>query len=446
MNESNRPDDKEKIARLLSVLEVTKEVAKERSFEQLMQLIVVRACDALSCERSSLFLYDKERGELYTRWVTELGIDEIRLPAEKGIVGLALNEPKPLFVDDPYSHPRFDPSFDKETGFKTRNILCVPLASWTDQRVLGVLQLLNKHNDAFDAWDQELLGAFAAHAAIAIERAILAKHYEEKTRLEVELNAARDVQASFFPAELPCPSDYEIVAYHQAADATGGDYYDVITLESGNLGLIVADVAGHGLGPSLLMASMRAMLRGVVVREERPHVVLSELNRALGGDLCPVHPVGGTRQFRFITVLYGTLDPQQHVFNYADAGHGPVTLHYKADEGRIQSLVDDPVRGGPLGIFTEPYQLCSPIHLGRGDLLVLGTDGVVETRRDGELFGMDRFCDMLLQHRRKPLAELLDELIRAATEFHQGPPSDDVTLMIVRRKEKGETAQQLSDG
>src|SRR5262245_45709535 len=257
MDQTERPFDREQAQRLLSVLEVTKEMAAERSFERLMALIVQRACDSLHCERSSLFLFDEESQELYTRWVTKLEIDEIRLPSNKGVVGLAVETRQPQFVDDPYAHPKFDPSFDRTTGFRTRNIVCMPLVSWSEGRLLGVLQLLNKHEGSFSTWERELVGAFAAHAAIAVERAVLAEHYREKTRIEIELDAAREIQSSFFPRELPRPPGYEMAAFHQPADATGGDYYDAIPLDSGQIALVMADVSGHGLGPSLLMASMR---------------------------------------------------------------------------------------------------------------------------------------------------------------------------------------------
>jgi serine phosphatase RsbU (regulator of sigma subunit) len=434
MDKPEQAVDREQAQRLLSVLEVTKELAAERSFERLMGLIVRRACESLHCERSSLFLYDEKTDELYTRWVTKLEIDEIRLPSHKGVVGQAVKDRQPLFVDDPYAHPEFDPSFDRTTGFRTRNIVCMPLVSWSDGRLLGVLQLLNKHEGAFSTWERELLNAFAAHAAIAVERAILAEHYRDKVRIEIELDAAREIQTGFFPRELPRPPGYELAAFHQPADATGGDYYDVIPVPDGRLGLVMADVSGHGLGPSLLMASMRAMLRGMLVRESRPDVVLSELGEALAGDLCPETTDLRSRRFRFITVMYGTLDPAAHVFHYANAGHGPVTLHWSRKSGAFRQLSDDPTRGTPLGIAQQSYELAQPVSLEPGDLLVLGTDGVVETRRGKELFGTERLCAMLAQHHRQPLNELVRGIVAATTEFHEGEPSDDLTLLVVRRQ------------
>jgi serine phosphatase RsbU (regulator of sigma subunit) len=121
------------------------------------------------------------------------------------------------------------------------------------------------------------------------------------------------------------------------------------------------------------------------------------------------------------------------VFHFANAGHGPLTLHFQAASGRVRQLVDDPAHGGPLGILKEPFNLCSPVRLAPGDLLVLGTDGVVETRRGREIFGVERFCELLRQHHRDPLGALVQRAVTATTEFHEGQPADDVTLLVVRR-------------
>ncbi len=195
----------------------------------------------------------------------------------------------------------------------------------------------------------------------------------------------------------------------------------------------MADVSGHGLGPSLLMATMRAVLRGLLRHESRPHVVLTELGQALGPDLSPDTTDLRSKRFRFITVLYGTLDPAAHVFHFANAGHGPLTLHFEAATGRVRQLVEDPAHGAPLGILKDPFDLCRPVRLAPGDLLVLGTDGVVETRRGRELYGVDRFCELLRQHHREPLEALVQRAVTATTEFQEGPQADDVTLLVLRR-------------
>jgi serine phosphatase RsbU (regulator of sigma subunit) len=248
----------------------------------------------------------------------------------------------------------------------------------------------------------------------------------EKILMLTSQRIAQEIQAGFFPRTLPEVRGYELAAYSRSAEATGGDYYDVIQLPSGRVGLTVADVSGHGLGPSLLMASVRATLRGLAFREPAPECLLSDLNHAMFDDLRPRH--------RFITLLYGVLAPADHQFLYANAGHGPVTLHLPAGQHRFRSLADDESRGCPIGILKERYQACAPVPLAPGDLLILGSDGIVETRRGPETFGMQRLEDYILKRRDCPLEQLLEELLEATTTFQEGNrPGDDLTLMLVRR-------------
>lgn len=420
------PEDR--IVSLQTVLEVTKLLAAERDVERLLDLIIREACRTLHCERASLFLYDDARQELYTRKVTQLeGMEEIRLSRDEGIVGLVARERRTVHIPDPYNHPLFNPAVDRCTQFRTENILCAPLVSWGEGKLLGVLQLLNRRDATFGDDDRKLLEAFTAHAAIAIDRAILAQHYEEKTRLLVSLDVARKVQAGFFPRTLPVVPGYEMAAASRPADATGGDYYDLIPLASGQLGVVVADVCGHGLGPSLLMASVRAMLRGIAIREPPPETLLTELGQAMHADLAPTH--------RFITLMYGALDPVEHCFRFANAGHGPVALHYRAADNQFRWLVDDDARGCPLGIVEQMFAACRSAHLAPGDMLILGTDGLVETRRDGQQFGLARLSELVAERSKCPVQEVLDYVLATTTEYEQsGRPDDDLTLMVIRRK------------
>jgi phosphoserine phosphatase RsbU/P len=425
------PDDgdpRDEVARLTRVLDITRHLAAEKDLDRLLALIIHQARVAAGCERASLFLHDEERGELYTTQMTHpQEISEIRLPVDQGIVGLVARSRQMVHIADPYAHPLFRPEFDRRSGFRTRNILAGPLISWTDGKLLGVLYLLNKVGGTFTTADTRLLDLFAAHAAIALERALLARHYEEKVQLLAALKVAHEVQAGFFPRRLPEVPGYDLAASSRSADATGGDYYDVLALGPDRLGLVVADVCGHGLGPSLLMASLRALLRGLAAREPSPEALLSRLGDSMYDDLVPRH--------RFITALYGELVPSAHRFHHANAGHGPVALHLQAAAGRVVSLVDDEARGCPLGLLREPYQACTPVDLAPGDLLVLGSDGLVEARRGGECYGLERLCQFLLQGRDRPLGELVEGLFARVTEFHERQrPDDDLTLLLVRRQ------------
>jgi serine phosphatase RsbU (regulator of sigma subunit) len=421
-------DPREHVARLTRVLALTRHLAAEKDLDRLLELIIHQARVAAACERASLFLHDEGQGELYTVHMTHPDeIGEIRLPADQGLVGLVARTRQQLHVADPYGHPLFRPDFDRRSGFRTRNILAAPLLSWTEGKLLGVLYLLNKEGGSFTTTDGRLLELFAAHAAIALERALLARHYEEKVKLLTALQVAHDIQAGFFPRRLPAVPGYDVAASTRSAEATGGDYYDVLALGPDRIGLVVADVCGHGIGPSLLMASLRALLRGMAPRAASPEALLSDLGEAMYEDLVPRH--------RFITSVYGHLVPSAHRFDYANAGHGPVVLHVRGGPEEVVSLVDDEARGCPLGLIRERYAACTPVELAPGDLLVLGSDGLVETRRDGECYGVERMGRLLLRGRERPLQQLVEDVFAETTAFHERPrPDDDLTLLLVRRQ------------
>src|ERR1700685_3810244 len=129
---------------LLRLLDVTCELAGHHSLEQILQTVTAGACEALGCERASLYLYDPERREVYTRVATELEIEEIRSSVDRGVTGWVAQNRELTNISDPEADPRWNSAFDKQTGFRTRNILSAPIISPQDDRLLGVLQLLNK--------------------------------------------------------------------------------------------------------------------------------------------------------------------------------------------------------------------------------------------------------------------------------------------------------------
>lgn len=268
----------------------------------------------------------------------------------------------------------------------------------------------------------------AGRARLESEREAIRQQVELE-KMQVKFEVVREIQAGFFPRTMPDAPGYEFCGHTQSADAAGGDYYDVISLEGGRIGLVIADVSGHGLGESLLMASMRAALRGLIHRDPEPVRLVEALNDAMYDDL-------RAQEVRFITMLYGLLDPATHEFCYANAAHGPLVLHLPAGQTQFSSLPNnDDQRGFPLGVMKEPYPACVPVSLQPGDLIVLGSDGVVETRRDQESFGLERVQQLLLSRRDAPLTELRDAILTATNEFRGGTVAeDDLTLLLLRRK------------
>jgi serine phosphatase RsbU (regulator of sigma subunit) len=410
---------------LTKLMETTRHLAAQTELDPILNLVTEGACQALECERASLFLYDEARRELYTRVATELELCEIRMKIDEGINGWVGRHRRLLNVPDPQADPRWSPGIDRQTGFQTRGILVAPLISPRDERLLGTLQLLNKRDGGlFDRADENLLEAFAAHAAVSLERAELLDKLHKTRELQGSLDAARKVQMRFLPERLPALPGYELAAWWQPALAVGGDYYDAVSLPDGRLALVTADVSGHGLGPSLIMASIRAMLHVLSRTISDPARILTLLNETISPDL---------QSGRFITFLLGALDPVRHQFRFCNAGHSPA-FHLRRRTGTVRQF--EPTCC-PIGVVTgECHESSGPVALEPGDLMVFATDGAIEIRdAEGQMFGRKRFEQLVRDHQHVPAPELLALLKQAITGYLPGAhPDDDITIFIVERK------------
>ncbi len=408
---------------LETLLDVTGSLAAELDPRELLQTITRQACQALNCDRASLFQYDAAREELYTLVVTELEISEIRSPLGSGITGDIARRRVIANVADPQADARWNSSIDRATGYTTRNILAGPLVAPRDGSLLGVLQLLNKHAGTFDAFDEQLLMAFSQHAAIALERVRVLEELRRRDEVEISLNVARDIQRGFMPQQLPTIDGYEVATWWFPNQAVGGDYCDVFQLADGRIGMAIADVSGHGLGPSLIMASCRAGLRALALEHTSAEVLLGLLGRALADDL---------QEGRFITMVMVELDPLAHTVEFANAGHAPA-MHFSAGTGQFTDLV---ATGLPLGVLDRPeYPQGPPISLGVGDLLILCTDGIVEAmNRDDEQFGLQRLEGIVRQMASAPVSEIVRTVGENVESHYLGDsPPDDLTILAARR-------------
>jgi sigma-B regulation protein RsbU (phosphoserine phosphatase) len=251
----------------------------------------------------------------------------------------------------------------------------------------------------------------------------------ERRRVERELQktreefaAAREIQQRLFPKSDPELPGFEIAGISQPAVATGGDYFDYLPMSEGALGIVVADVSGHGLGPALLMAEARAYLRPLSRRYPTPAQILDEAQRLLIEDL-------GSE--RYITLCLVRLDPATRRLTFANAGHPAAQILDRS--GRVKAVLKR--TGRALGRQGEtPFPDGPEVTLEAGDMVLLLTDGIDEAmREDGECFGLERALEILRQNATRPLVELVGMLCQAARDFTAPiPQNDDLTVVLIR--------------
>jgi phosphoserine phosphatase len=350
------------------------------------------------------------------------GLDAIRIPADRGIVGECVRTLAPINVPDCYADPRFNRDIDQATGRRTRCMLTLPLVGDADQLV-GVLQVVNRREGVFDADDEAVALALAAQCAVALQRAQLTARLVATEALRQEIAVAREVQMATLPATPPEVPGYDLAGVFLPTDDTGGDTYDFVPCADGSLFVLMGDATGHGIGPALSATQVRAMLRVA----ERLGAGLDDAFRHINDQL-----VADLPEDRFVTAFLGRLDPVAHVIDYHSGGQGPL-LHFRAADGACALF---PPTTFPMGAISLPA-LKPPerVALAPGDVFALLSDGIYEYQNAAaEQFGEDGVAGVLRAHAGAPMATVLEALLAAVRAFGAGAPQlDDVTAVLVRR-------------
>ena len=302
------------------------------------------------------------------------------------------------------------------------SLIAAPLRTGGGQH--GVVVLGRRRGEPpFIAGDLKLLGAIAAHAAIAFERATLHVSDSHRQRLEHELAIGRQIQLSLMPRSFPELAGWEFAAAYEAAREVGGDFYDVFRLRdrAGEVGLVVADVTGKGIASALLMADARALVHAAADTSPDPAETLGRVNRIL---------VAERAVSLFITVFHATLDGTTGILRYASAGHDP-TLIVRAS-GALE-IADAP--GALIGMLPDAGLEWRETRLEPGDAVIAYTDGITEARDPaGGFYGEDRLNDLAAALAGRPAAEIVGAIVDDVRRFRgAAEPSDDLTLLVARR-------------
>ena len=242
--------------------------------------------------------------------------------------------------------------------------------------------------------------------------------------LQNELDVANRIQQSILPTAFPESDEYQIFGNMEPARNVGGDFYDVVALESDKLGISVADVSDKGVPAALFMMSSRTLLKGAAIGTEAPGDVMKEVNDLL----CENNETA-----MFVTVFYAVYNPSNGELTYANGGHNPPIIVHPDGTSTVLPLTG----GVALGFMPDiPYEQ-NTVTLAPDDTVVLYTDGVTEAMNaDNEEFGMDRLIQIFESGAPQDSKEVNDMVFEAVSEFAgETPQSDDVTCLTLRRSE-----------
>lgn len=290
-----------------------------------------------------------------------------------------------------------------------RSMICTPMVF--EGYPLGVITIYSHVTAAFNEGDAKLLEGFASHAAVAMHNAI---SYERESRI------ADVLQRSLLSPSTILTDRFEIAQVYEPAmneALVGGDFYDVVELPDGKVGLAIGDVSGKGLQAAVHTAMVKYTLRAYISEGHSP----SEAMRLLNDTLC--HSMDS---YTFITMFFGILDTRTGAMIYANAGHEPPI--YAAD-GRAIEL---PATGAALGMVGGAEYEEGRIELQEGSLLLLYTDGISEARHGNAFLGSERISEELLTCDELGSGDVAKCIHQAAIEFAGGELRDDAAILAVR--------------
>lgn len=392
-------------ARLRRIEAVTGAAFAHLDLHDLLAELLARVREMLGVDTAVVLLLDPLSNDLVA--TAARGLEEevrqgVRIPFGEGFAGRVAATAAPVVIDDLDRVAEIRNPLIRKRGI--RSLLGVPLV--TDERVVGVIHVGSTTSRRFTADEIELLQLVADRAAMAVDA----------RRVSVDRSTATALQHSLVPARLPAIFGLDLAARYLPGEAggVGGDWYDLFTLPSGHVGIVIGDVVGRGLAAAVVMGRLRSALRAYALDSLDPSEVLHRLDRKLQ------HFEPG----QMTTVLYGLLDPSFDTITLSSAGHLPPVM---LEPGSAATPVDLPV-DPPLGVLLEAPRRTTVAKLLPGATLVLFTDGLVERRGVPLDRGLAALEAALIVG---PAEQACQAVIGALVD--QAALDDDIALLVAHR-------------
>jgi sigma-B regulation protein RsbU (phosphoserine phosphatase) len=254
----------------------------------------------------------------------------------------------------------------------------------------------------------------------------MVRQLKERMEMKQAMSLAMEVQQNLLPKKMPIVKGLDIAARSIYCDETGGDLYDFLEIDDCKadcIGIAVGDVSGHGIPAALLMATVRAFLKSRVTQPGSTADIISDVNRLV------THDTGETGQF--MTLFYAEIDPRERTIHWVRAGHDPAML-YTPDTDTIEELRG---KGTALGVDGgSEYQGQIIKGLSQGQVLLIGTDGLWETRNEsGEMFGKERLKALIRRYAHLSSKQMITSIIDELQAFRKSvKQDDDITLVVIK--------------
>ncbi|MGW4498715.1 PP2C family protein-serine/threonine phosphatase [Micromonospora sp. NPDC004336] len=391
--------------RLRRIEAVTDAALSRLDAADLFDELLDRVRDLIEVDTAAILLLDAPTQQLVA--TAAKGLEEevrqgFRIAVGRGFAGRIALTGKPVVIEDVTPDTVVNPVL---LTMGLRSLLGVPM--FAQDRLIGVLHVGTLRPRHFTADDVRLLELVADRASLA----------NAARSNNLDHTAALALQRSLLPTQLPDVPGLDLAARYVPGHVTGvgGDWYDVFTLPSGWLGLVIGDVSGHGLQSAVVMGRIRSALRAYALVCDDPAEALAMLDRKVS------HFEAGS----LTTAIYAMISPDRTTVRISAAGHLPPVLAVPGRRGApVPVPVDPPLGTGP----RPPARRQSTVDLPPGAVLVCFTDGLVERRREIIDVGLEHLVDMV----RPAPAEQVCATVMAALGTDQ--PTDDIAMLVVRRR------------
>jgi sigma-B regulation protein RsbU (phosphoserine phosphatase) len=357
----------------------------------LLQTVVQRVAETLHVPRVAILL--NEGGRLRPAYAVGYALlPQIAIPEDSVTVRRLRRDPHArVRFDDPDSWVQDLSRDERESLAALQPDVLLPLS--LNQNVLGVLSLGPKRSEEpYSSSDLRLLGSIATQTGLALENsrltAEITAQVAEREKRQRELEIARDVQQRLFPQVYPVVPGLDYAGACRPALEVGGDYYDFVMLSPTDLGIAIGDVSGKGVPAALLMATLRAFLRGQTIGGERD----------LAGMMLNLNSLvyESSETNRYATFFFARYNAATRVLDYVNAGHNPPMV-FRTCAGHSPTLLRLDTGGPVIGLLQECGYEQGTIVLEAGDLLVAFTDGISEAMNTADQeWGEDRLIEALL--------------------------------------------------
>ena len=415
------------LSRLNFFQDIIQKIFEKKPLKNLLDEIIFASKQLLQAEASSLLLYDNDSKLLHFHTVTgEKGkvikSQSVRLGV--GISGWSAKNKKPVIINNCYKDPRFNKEFDLKSGFKTRNMICVPMVR--KKELIGVIQTMNKRGrKIFTAEDLKLFEALAAQCAIAIDNARLIELEIKSAEIKYELNTAHNIQMKLIPQSIPAFEDLEINVKLVPAKEVGGDYFNILSINENETLFMVADVTGKSISAALIVSTVYSFLQTYLILSGNNFdlvLFVLSLNKFL---------IASTGADKFVTAWFGLYNHRTKILQSINAGHNPIYF-LKSNSDQSGKLTAGGLMLGSIGFSYASEEL----SLSENDLIIFYTDGIPEAMNSrGEEFGDEKFQKIIFDNRNNSV-EKISVIVFEEIENYRGKAeqSDDITLGIIRIK------------